>query len=334
MILNNNNWTKFKYEDVFEIRKGKRLTKEDFTFGKTPFIGAIDSNNGYRDFIGQEPIHEGNTLTVNYNGSVGEAFYQPNPFWASDDVNVLYPKFRFNKYVAIFIIPLIKKEKYRFNYGRKWESNRMKESTILLPTKNKKVDVDFMENYIKSLKEVEIIEDDFIINLSAKKTDKKLSVNTLKFKNFQLDDIFEVTGTKTTPLLELAEYGKGEFPYVTTQATNNGIDGYYDYYTEEGNVLTIDSAVIGFCSYQKEKFSASDHVEKLIPKFKMNEYIAFYLTTILNKEQYRYNYGRKASQNRLKTAKIKLPINGNGQPDFDFMENYIKSLNYSISIEN
>ena len=82
MILNNNNWTKFKYEDVFEIRKGKRLTKEDFTFGKTPFIGAIDSNNGYRDFIGQEPIHEGNTLTVNYNGSVGEAFYQPNPFYS------------------------------------------------------------------------------------------------------------------------------------------------------------------------------------------------------------------------------------------------------------
>jgi hypothetical protein len=145
-------WKTFKYEDIFEVKKGKRLTKEDFIEGNTPFIGAIDSNNGYRDFVGQEPIHNGNTLTVNYNGSVGEAFYQPNPFWASDDVNVLYPKFKFNKYIAMFIIPIIKKEKYRFNYGRKWESSRMKESLIKLPVNNLgEIDTDLMENYIKSL---------------------------------------------------------------------------------------------------------------------------------------------------------------------------------------
>lgn len=146
------NWKKFSYDDIFEVKKGKRLTKEDFIEGKTPFIGAIDSNNGYRDFIQQEPIHKGNTITVNYNGSVGEAFYQPNPFWASDDVNVLYPKFRFNKYIAMFIIPIIKKEKYRYNYGRKWESTRMRESSIQLPVNELgQIDVDFMENYIKSL---------------------------------------------------------------------------------------------------------------------------------------------------------------------------------------
>jgi hypothetical protein len=150
--LNIINWKYFKYEDVFEVKKGKRLTKEDFIEGTTPFIGAIDSNNGYRDFIGQEPIHKGNTITVNYNGSVGEAFYQPKDFWASDDVNVLYPKFKFNEYIAMFILPIIRKEKYRFNYGRKWESTRMRESLIKLPiTKNNEVDTELMENYIKSL---------------------------------------------------------------------------------------------------------------------------------------------------------------------------------------
>lgn len=150
--LDISNWKFFKYAEAFEIKKGKRLTKEDFIEGTTPFIGAIDSNNGYRDFIGQEPIHHGNTITVNYNGSVGEAFYQPYSFWASDDVNVLYPKFRFNKYIAMFIIPLIKIEKYRFNYGRKWDSDRMKESSIKLPVNQLgNIDVDFMENYIQSL---------------------------------------------------------------------------------------------------------------------------------------------------------------------------------------
>lgn len=150
--LNWKNWKNFKYDDVFIIKKGKRLTKEDFIGGTTPFIGAIDSNNGYRDFIGQPPNHQENTITVNYNGSVGEAFYQPSAFWASDDVNVLYPKFRFNKYIAMFIIPLIKNEKYRFNYGRKWESDRMRESIIKLPVNQfGEIDIDFMENYIKSL---------------------------------------------------------------------------------------------------------------------------------------------------------------------------------------
>ncbi len=151
-VLSVRNWGNFKYEDVFDVKKGKRLTKEDFIEGKTPFIGSIDGNNGYRDFIGQPPIHSANTITVNYNGSVGEAFYQPQAFWASDDVNVLYPKFRFNKYIAMFIIPLIKKEQYRFNYGRKWESSRMKKSIIKLPvTPTGNIDVEFMESYIMSL---------------------------------------------------------------------------------------------------------------------------------------------------------------------------------------
>jgi hypothetical protein len=146
------NWGIFKYEDIFKIKKGKRLTKADFEEGNTPFIGAIDSNNGYRDFIGQNPIHKGNTITINYNGSVGEAFYQPNSFWASDDVNVLYPKFKFNKYIAMFLLPIIRKEKFKFNYGRKWEMDKMKKTLIKLPINQfGEIDTDFMENYIKSL---------------------------------------------------------------------------------------------------------------------------------------------------------------------------------------
>lgn len=150
--VDSSKWKYFQYNELFDIKKGKRLTKEDFVAGKTPFIGAIDSNNGYRDFIGQEPIHTGNTITVNYNGSVGEAFYQPDSFWASDDVNVLYGTFKMNKYVALFLITLIRLEKFRFNYGRKWETVKMNRSTIKLPVDKKgKPDFEFMENYIKSL---------------------------------------------------------------------------------------------------------------------------------------------------------------------------------------
>lgn len=150
--LNLEKWEWFTLEELFDIKKGKRLTKANMKKGNLPFIGSIDSNNGYREHIGQKPIHSGNTITVNYNGSVAEAFYQPNPFWASDDVNVLYPKFQMNQYIALFIISLIKQEKYRFNYGRKWHMERMKASEIKLPVlSNKEPDYQFMERYIKTL---------------------------------------------------------------------------------------------------------------------------------------------------------------------------------------
>ena len=146
------NWNFFKIEDLFEIKKGRRLTKANMGKGRVPFIGSIDSNNGYREYIGQKPIHTGNTITVNYNGSVAEAFYQPNPFWASDDVNVLYPRFQMNQYIALFLITLIKMERYRFNYGRKWHMERMNISAIKLPVIESGIpDYGFMENYIKTL---------------------------------------------------------------------------------------------------------------------------------------------------------------------------------------
>lgn len=145
-------WKWFKLESLFDIRKGKRLTKAGMSSGLTPFIGSIDSNNGYREYIGQEPNHKGNTITVNYNGSVAEAFFQPKPFWASDDVNVLYPKFEINSFTGMFFVTLIKLEKYRFNYGRKWHVDRMKNSALRLPVDSEgQPDFRFMEEYIKTL---------------------------------------------------------------------------------------------------------------------------------------------------------------------------------------
>lgn len=130
-------WRPYKLRDIFSLRKGKRLTKQQMMAGTTPFIGAIDSNNGVSRFIGQDANHAGNTITVSYNGSVAEAYFQPSPFWASDDVNVLYPKFHMTPQIALFLTAVIRREKYRFSYGRKWHLERMEQSTISLPPDSK-----------------------------------------------------------------------------------------------------------------------------------------------------------------------------------------------------
>lgn len=148
-------WKDFCLGDYFEIKKGKRLTSDEQTEGSTPYIGAIDSNNGIANYIGQDAIHAGNTISLSYNGSVGEAFYQPKPFWATDDVNVLY--FReengvaFNKYIALFVCAVLRQEKYRYSYGRKWVLESMKSTVIKLPEKYGKPNWSYMEDYMKSL---------------------------------------------------------------------------------------------------------------------------------------------------------------------------------------
>lgn len=126
-------WQPFTLAQLFEVRKGKRLTKDEMVPGNTQYVGATETNNGITARIGQDALHPGGQLTVSYDGSIGEAFYQPEPFWASDAVNVLYPRFEMSPEIAIFIATLIRLEKYRYNYGRKWKLEVMQATTIRLP---------------------------------------------------------------------------------------------------------------------------------------------------------------------------------------------------------
>ncbi len=153
VALNEEGWKCFTLASLFDILKGQRLTKANMLPGNLPYIGASDTANGVTARIGQPAIHQGGTISVSYNGSVAEAFYQAVPYWATDDVNVLYPKgFKLTAATALFICTLIRMEKYRFNYGRKWHLERMRESVIKLPvTQTGEPDWEFMENYIKSL---------------------------------------------------------------------------------------------------------------------------------------------------------------------------------------
>jgi type I restriction enzyme M protein len=177
----------------------------------------------------------------------------------------------------------------------------------------------FKNNLIKNITENSVIT-------------KNIELNKEKWKYFNLEKLFDIKGSKSITTTDIQEYGKGKFPYVVTSSENNGTEGFYDYYTEKGNILTIDSATVGSCFYQPLDFSASDHVEKLIPKFNMNKYIAIFVATIINLEQIRYGYGRKFAQKRIEKTNIKLPADLDGNPDWQFMENYIKSLQYSSNI--
>lgn len=195
--METNNWKWFRYSDIFNIEKGKRLTKADMKKGNINFIGATDSNNGVTNKIGNdEYCFTGNKITVSYNGSIARAFYQKNAFWASDDVNVLSLKeYELNKNIAMFLLVLIEKEKYRYNYGRKWDKELMLDSKILLPQKCGLPDWGYMDSYIQSiikhshLKYKELW-DGCLDKSPLYKHNVELTV--AKWKWFRFDEIFDI----------------------------------------------------------------------------------------------------------------------------------------------
>lgn len=127
-------WENFRIDQLFRVVKGSRLRSIDRTPGTIPYVGASRFNNGITHYIGNDDrIHPGGVLTVCYNGPVGTTFYQPRDFWATDDVNVLYPVTPVPPKALLFIAPIIEKVGSNYAYADKWKLADMKASTIRLP---------------------------------------------------------------------------------------------------------------------------------------------------------------------------------------------------------
>uniref|UniRef100_UPI00402A0C5D restriction endonuclease subunit S n=1 Tax=Candidatus Fimenecus sp. TaxID=3022888 RepID=UPI00402A0C5D len=350
MNLNISEWKEYRLGDLFEIKKGKRLTSEDQTEGTTPYIGAIDSNNGVSNYIGQAPIHEGNTISLSYNGSVGQAFYQPIPFWATDDVNVLYFRDKtisFNRNMALFICTILKQEQYRYCYGRKWVLDSMNETMVKLPTKGDKPDWSYMEKYISSLKSQAVT--------STKKVGD-ISFDYKKWESFSFgrliteENIYKAKAYSKTELVTSDVWKEGFIHFVSRTEENNSIDCYAmksDFSDiEEGNAITVGDTT-STIAYQSEPFVNGDHIIVIRADW-LNKYTGMFIVSLLRKERYRYSYGRAYLMDSIKNTKLHLPVKKrDGKPiiddshtfsdegylpDWEWMETYIKSLPYSDRI--
>lgn len=322
MNLNANEWGKFKLSELFDIKKGKRLTTADQIEGTTVFIGAIDSDNGVSNYIGQEPIHDGNTISLSYNGSVGEAFYQPKPFWATDDVNVLYFKesnnYRFNKYLGFFICAILRQEKYKFSYGKKWKLESMNDTVIKLPITPEGVpDWLFMEKFIKSLHHKPIT--------TKNKIDNILNLEVDKWMEFEVGKIFIKEKINKYSAIPDSE---GDYEFISSKATNNGVYKKVDETPIRGNCITVSTNGECFnCFYHDKPIVVSSDVEVLYSP-SLNRYSAMFICGVLEMEKPKWSYGRKAKNNKVFKTIIKLPVTNKGEPDWEFMEEYIKSLPY------
>lgn len=155
-LKNTDHWKEYFIQQLFDVSSSHDSNLQNSNSGETPYISSSCENNGTTAFVDAEATQKQNTLTVARNGSVGSTFYQPIDYVASpDDIRILKPKFKMNAYSGLFIKTIIELEKFKYAYGRKLGSERIKKMIIKLPSVKRKdhyePDYEYMETYIRTL---------------------------------------------------------------------------------------------------------------------------------------------------------------------------------------
>ena len=331
--IDTSRWKCFAIGQIFDVIKGTRLTKANMKTGNIRFIGSSAMNNGCTAMVGNtENMHPANKITVCYNGSVGETFYQDQPFLASDDVNVLYPKFDMTKEIALFIVPLIKTISTKYNYVDKWKQEVMVADEIMLPcTGDGEPDCDYMSSYMKKILEESKT---YIEKLNQVKNNKEL-INVTQWQRFHLydDELFDIDmGTKMDKA-KMTELNP-KVNFVGRANNNNGITARIDKVEgvepyEAGNMtLSLGGEYLGSCFIQPDVFYTSQNVVVLIPKWKMSFGVKQFISAMIFKESRLYYKAFVDELNRhIKTDfSFLLPVKDDGKPDWSYMEQYMRNM--------
>lgn len=318
-----------KVSELFEVCYGVNLELNKMQqiddIDGINFVSRTAKNNGVSAVVkkleGLEPIPAG-MLSVAGGGSVLETFLQPKPFYSGRDLYYLSPLINMSDQEKLFYCMCIKVNKYRYNYGR--QANRTLRDILIpdiseIPEEIKQVDLNKFHEASKV-----IIQD-------------KIALNTNNWKDFSLTDLFSIfKGERLTKRNQVV----GDTPLITAGDEKNGVTSRIDFETFKDskkwfkNTITIDMFFNTF--YQENIYFSDDNVHtlKIIEKYEnvCNKYSYLFLVAILRNKKVKYSYGRQLRLNRLIQEKIKLPVDKNNDPDWDFMENYIKTIPYSSSI--
>src|SRR5699024_1745439 len=125
MKMNNIRWNDFQVggdngifsitSSTSEIDKNKLNQKP----GNIPYVTRSELNNGIDMFVTKDQeekyqINKRNVITIGLDTQT--VFYQPTDFFTGQNIQILNHK-RMNKYIAYFLIPLLKVQMEKFNWG-------------------------------------------------------------------------------------------------------------------------------------------------------------------------------------------------------------------------
>lgn len=165
------------------------------------------------------------------------------------------------------------------------------------------------------------------INISTANSKHNTPIDFSKWNDFKFIDKKLWTKIIHGQRLIAADRISGDTAYYSASEYNNSLTDSIE------NPLFIEKDCIvystfGTAFWVEGEFTASDEIYAF-QNPEMNKYNALFITTMMRKNQYKFKFGRKAFYNKFQNEIIKLPATKNGNPDWLFMENYIKSLPYA-----
>ena len=155
-----------------------------------------------------------------------------------------------------------------------------------------------------------------------------LNLNDREWKAFFICDIFSLESTSSGIDGNKLSNKQGDIPYLTRTDLNNGYKSFVGqqaekYKRDNGNCITIGlDTQTAF--YQPHSFYTGQNVQ-VLKNDKLNKYNAKFFIPLLHNAMVSLNWGGNgATLGRLKKKKIVVPITDDGQPDYEYMEQYIR----------
>ena len=224
---------------------------------------------------------------------------------------------------ALFLTTLFNNQFLDYGYGFGLTGTRFSNKRIKLPTLNKHPDYNFMEDYIKEK----------YFNLKSQIKEKQKheitdwrGLNDVEWKFYYLSDLFNF---KRGNQNKMSDLNSGYLPLISAKNTSNG----YKDFVEKNNKDLYPSSIIslnndgdggvGIAYYQPFRSMMDTHVTALINKKNIDKYTKLFVSRTITKQRDKFSHGYAISANRLNRQLIQLPT-CNNQPDYDFMEQYMK----------
>lgn len=147
---------------------------------------------------------------------------------------------------------------------------------------------------------------------------------------FYVGDLFSV---KRPAARNKDDYQEGAVPFVASGSVNNGVmkccQPFEDEMLDAGGCITV-SPVDGSAFYQPYPFlgrGGAGSSVLMLYRNGINLYIGQFIARMVsNTCSGKYNYGHMGNKDSIKRERIMLPVTDAGEPDYQFMEDYIREM--------
>jgi len=328
--------------DLFDIQNTLSFNKDKLTIGSEyDYVTRTSQNQGILQETGFV-----NQANINPSGiwSLGllqmDFFYRQKPWYAGQFVRKIIPKIELAEKSVPFFTVILNKQKEKLLTGLVRDvDNMFLSAKTKLPTKNNKIDFDFMESFIGELEaqKIEQLEaylkasglEDYTLTGEEIKVLEEFESGKIEFGEFKIGNLFEINSYKKrfdANKVVISEMGK---PYVVRTALNNGIRGYInedEQFLNDGNTISFgqDTATM---FYQEKPYFTGDKIKILKSKDdSFNKLNGLFFISTMTKSFSSFSWGGSSfNVNIIGNQLMELPTKNN-QLDYNTMQTLISAI--------